>query len=198
MRTPVPSHLFILAALALPLLAQAHTGADLGAHPHATFVNGLLHPLTGLDHLAAMLAVGFWSALSARRVWLAPVAFASMLLAGALLGMAGFTLPGVEPMIAASLLILGLMVALRARLPGALAAIMVGVFAVFHGIAHGTELATGAQPWWPLAGMLTSTIALHLAGVGLGLSARTRSLWWPRLAGAAVTLLGGALMRQMV
>jgi urease accessory protein len=94
---------------------------------------GLLHPLTGADHLAAMVAVGLWSALVARRAWpdllWAPLGFAALLLAGAVLGLAGVGMPAVEPMIAASLLVLGLLVATRVRLPGLAAAALVGVFA---------------------------------------------------------------------
>ena len=164
-------------------------------------MDGLLHPLTGLDHLAAMLAVGLWSALSAtsaRRMWLAPVAFAGMLLVGALLGLNGLALPAVEPMIAASLLVMGLLVATRAKLPLAVTAGVVGVFAVFHGIAHGTELAGGGNGFAPLLGMLVATIALHLAGVGLGLALRSHSVWWPRVVGGLTALLGGAFLLHLV
>jgi hypothetical protein len=113
--------LFALAS-ALPLWAAAHTGADAGAHHPAGFLDGLVHPLAGPDHLAAMLAVGCWSALTARRIWLAPLAFAAMLLVGALMGLAGLNLPAVEPVIAASLLVLGLLVAARTQLPATAAA----------------------------------------------------------------------------
>ena len=86
----------------------------------------------------------------------------------------------------------------QARLPTALVAGLVGVFAVFHGIAHGTELAGGSNGFTPLAGMLVATIALHLAGVGLGLAMRQHSVWWPRATGAVVALLGGAFLLQIV
>ncbi|MEI8170286.1 MAG: HupE/UreJ family protein [Rhodoferax sp.] len=187
-----------IAACACSTWASAHLGTEVGTPSTLGFWEGLLHPLTGLDHLAAMLAVGFWSALTARRLWTAPLAFAAMLLVGALLGLAGMDLPAVEPMIAASLLVLGLLVALRTELPTALAAALVGVFALFHGVAHGTEFAGSVQTWAPLAGMLLTTVMLHMAGLGLGLALRRRSLWTPRLAGAAVTLLGGVLLLQMV
>jgi len=190
--------LVLIAACALSTGARAHIGTEAGAHATAGLLDGLLHPLTGLDHLAAMLAVGFWSALTARRLWTAPLAFAVMLLFGALLGLAGIELPAVEPMIAASLLVLGLLVVLRARMPAILAAVLVGVFAIFHGVAHGTELVGAATIWAPLAGMLITTVSLHVAGLGLGLALRRRSQWWPRLAGAMVTLLGGFLLLQMV
>ena len=192
--------IILIAAYALSTYAIAHPGHEVDAHG-ISFMDGLLHPLTGLDHLAAMLAVGLWSALSAtsaRRIWLAPVAFAGMLLVGALLGLNGLELPAVEPMIAASLLVMGLLVATRAKLPLAVTAGVVGVFAVFHGIAHGTELAGGGNGFAPLLGMLVATIALHLAGVGLGLALRSHSVWWPRVVGGLTALLGGAFLLHLV
>ena len=199
MRNKLLNTLILIAATALSTSASAHLGTDSGTHH--TLVDGLLHPLTGLDHLAAMLAVGLWSALSAtsaRRIWLAPVAFAGMLLVGALLGLNGLELPAVEPMIAASLLVMGLLVATRAKLPLAVTAGVVGVFAVFHGIAHGTELAGGGNGFAPLLGMLVATIALHLAGVGLGLARRSHRVWWPRVVGGLTALLGGAFLLHLV
>ena len=199
MRNKLLNTLILIAATALSTSASAHLGTDSGTHH--TLVDGLLHPLTGLDHLAAMLAVGLWSALSAtsaRRIWLAPVAFAGMLLVGALLGLNGLALPAVEPMIAASLLVMGLLVATRAKLPLAVTAGVVGVFAVFHGIAHGTELAGGGNGFAPLLGMLVATIALHLTGVGLGLALRSHSVWWPRVVGGLTALLGGAFLLHLV
>ena len=199
MRNKLLNTLILIAATALSTSASAHLGTDSGTHH--TLVDGLLHPLTGLDHLAAMLAVGLWSALSAtsaRRIWLAPVAFAGMLLVGALLGLNGLALPAVEPMIAASLLVMGLLVATRAKLPLAVTAGVVGVFAVFHGISHGTELAGGGNGFAPLLGMLVATIALHLAGVGLGLALRSHSVWWPRVVGGLTALLGGAFLLHLV
>jgi urease accessory protein len=144
-----------------------------------------------------MLAVGFWSAIASRRIWVAPLAFANMLLVGALMGMSGVALPAVEPLIAASLLVLGLLVATRAQLPVLVSVTLAGVFAVFHGMAHGAELA-GAGWLGPLLGMVIATIALHLAGVGAGLALRGRSLWWSRGAGAAVAFVGSVLLVQAV
>ena len=136
--------LLALAALAAPALALAHPGS-LADHAHAGFAAGFAHPFTGLDHLAAMLAVGVWSALAVRPVWVAPMAFVVMLAAGALAGFGGLAVPMVEPMIAASLLVIGLLVATRARLPLWAAAAAAGGFAFFHGAAHGLELATCAE-----------------------------------------------------
>ena len=187
-----------LIAMLLPLAASAHTGADGGVH-HG-FATGFLHPLTGADHLAAMVAVGLWSALAARRAWpdllWAPLAFAGMLLAGALMGLAGVQLPAVEPMIAASLLVLGLLVAARIHLPAAAAAAVAGLFAVFHGLAHGHELVHAQGAALTLAGMVAATVLLHLAGIAAGWALRHANAWLPRVAGAAVVALGATLLSQ--
>lgn len=180
--------------------ASAHTGVD--AHNQAGFLTGFAHPLGGFDHMMAMLAVGLWSALAARRagaelLW-APLGFVSMLLAGALLGLLGITLTAVEPMIAASLLVMGLLVVLRLRLPGLSAALLTGSFAVFHGVAHGLELAGHARAWLTLSGMLSATVLLHLAGMGTGWALRHSNIWLARSAGAAVAAGGGALLLQWV
>ena len=186
-------------AAALPAAAFAHTGVD--GHTHLDFMTGFLHPLTGMDHLAAMVAVGLWSALAARRagpelLW-GPLGFAGMLLAGALLGLQGVQLPAVEPMIAASLLVTGLLVVTRWHVPSIAAAFIVGVFAVFHGLAHGYELAAAPSAWATLAGMLTATVLLHLTGLGAGWVLRGASVWLPRVAGAAVALFGVTLLARL-
>jgi urease accessory protein len=186
----------LLLIAALPLAAAAHTGADAGLH-HG-FMSGFLHPLTGFDHLGAMVAVGLWSALTARRAWpdllWAPLGFALMLLVGALPGLAGVQVPAVEPMIAASLLVLGLLVVTQRRLPALAAAALVGSFAVFHGVAHGQELAGESGAAMTLAGMLAATVLLHAAGIAIGWSLRHADRWVPRLAGAAVAIFGVALL----
>ena len=194
-----PARYTLAAAAALPAAALAHTGA--GAHDHAGLMAGLLHPLTGADHLAAMVAVGLWSALVARRAWpdllWAPLGFAALLLAGAVLGLAGVGMPAVEPMIAASLLVTGLLVVSRLRVPGVVAALVVGVFAVFHGVAHGYELAGDGDAWKTLAGMLLATVLLHCAGLAAGWALRSRQVWLARAAGAGVAAFGGSLLLQM-
>lgn len=190
-----------LVATALPLAATAHVGVDGAAHHSAGFAQGFLHPFTGLDHLAAMFGVGLWSALVARGardlVW-APLGFAAMLLAGALLGMAGTQVPAVEPMIAASLLVIGLLVVTRLRLPGPVAAAVVGAFAVFHGVAHGHELAGATGAAAAIAGMVLATVLLHGAGIAIGWTLRERSALLPRVAGGAVALFGAVLLAQVV
>ena len=189
----------LISAAAMPLAALAHTGVDAGMH-HG-FMTGFMHPLTGLDHLAAMLAVGLWSALVARRAWpdllWAPAGFAAMLLVGALAGLQGLEVPGVEPMIAASLLVMGLLVATRLRVPGPVAALLVGAFAAFHGLAHGYELAGEPGAAITLAGMLSATVLLHAAGIGLGWALRHAPRWTPQLTGGAVALLGLALLTRL-
>ncbi len=184
MRRTTSLMLLSLILLAASRPALAHVGADAGGH-HG-LLTGFSHPLTGLDHLAAMLAVGFWSALTTRRVWAAPLAFAGLLLVGALLAQAGIAFPGIEPMIAASMLVAGLLLAAQVRLPEAAGALLVGAFALFHGAAHGQELAGTTA----LLGMVAGTAVLHLIGMGLGLLLRARAAWLPRLAGAAVALFG--------
>jgi urease accessory protein len=200
-RTPLRPWIQRIAMLALTLAgsaAFAHTGADAATHGHAGFVDGLLHPWTGVDHLMAMLAVGLWSASTARRWWIPPLVFAQMLLAGAMLGLTVAPSPVVEPLIASSLVVLGLLLGARTPLPTVFGAALVGLFAVFHGWAHGTELAGSVQPWQALLGMLLSTAVLHATGVIAGLWVRTRSAGWSRIAGTLVAMTGGALLLQLV
>lgn len=190
-----------LSAVMLSGAAYAHPGALADAHVHATSVEGLLvgfmHPLTGLDHLAAMLAVGFWSALTARRssaVMLAPLAFAAMLLLGAVLGMVGWSVSMVEPVIAASVLVLGLLVLGRTHITASVAVSLAGVFALFHGLAHGAELAAMANPSFALAGMVLATVVLHLVGVVVGRSLRYGHVWKTRVLGLGLAGFGAQLL----
>jgi urease accessory protein len=194
----VGKKLLFALALCAPGLALAHTGNDGGAHHLTGFIEGFAHPLTGLDHLAAMIAVGIWSAMTARRIWVAPISFAALLFVGACAGMAGVVLPAVEPMIAASLLVLGLLVAARVRLPAGAGALLVGVFAVFHGLAHGSELAAAGNAAAALAGMVLCTMVLHTTGLVLGRILTRADAWWPRALGAAVTLLGAAFLGSVI
>jgi len=198
MRPYLKAALFI-ATSALSISASAHIDAE--SHSHNSFIDGFLHPLLGMDHLAAMVAVGLWSALAARRagpdlLW-GPLGFAALLLVGAVLGLQGVMVPAVEPMIAASLLATGLLVVSRLRVPGIVAALGVGAFAIFHGAAHGYELAGDGQAWQTLAGMLLATVLLHCAGLAAGWALRQRHVWLARTAGAGVAAFGGALLLQM-
>lgn len=195
---PLLSRAVFGAALFVPALCFAHIGADAGAHhgAAAALAAGFVHPFSGLDHLAAMLALGVWSALTARRVWLAPLVFAATLALGALIGLTGISLPGVEPMIAASLLVLGLLLATGAKLPAIGGAAVAAVFALFHGAAHGQELA-GHDALFAIGGMVAATALLHTAGIGIGLLLKHRDAWLPRIAGGAAALLGVVLLGQL-
>jgi len=155
----------------------------------------------GLDHLAAMVAVGVWSGLAARRagpelLW-GPLAFANMLLVGALMGLQGIDLPAVEPMIATSLLVIGLLVVVRLHVSAVATTVLIGLFAVFHGLAHGLELANTASAFETLAGMLCATVLLHATGLGLGWLLRAAHVWVPRIAGGAVATFGSVLLLQL-
>jgi urease accessory protein len=180
--------------LTAPNWAHAHEG-----HLTASvsgLLDGLMHPFTGLDHLAAMLAVGVWSAIAVRPVWMAPLAFVTVLALGAMLGFVGVQVPAVEPMIAASLLVIGLLMAWRQRMPWAAAAAVAGVFALFHGAAHGMELA-GEQAWPALAGMVVSTALLHAAGVVIGVRMDSRP-WLQRSTGGALALMGSSWLLGLI
>ena len=196
----MPTRLKALFALLLTAAASgsalAHTGVD--AHQHLGFMSGFLHPFTGLDHMAVMLAIGLWSALIAQKfgremLW-GPLGFANVLLVGAALGMEGVDIPAVEPMIAASLVAAGLLVLTKLPLRGVGAALLAGGFALFHGLAHGYELANNVNAFQTLAGMVSATVLLHSLGLALGWSLRGAHVWVPRLIGGAVAALGSALL----
>jgi len=178
----------------LPALAVAHTGT--GDWGGGGFVTGFVHPLTGIDHVAAMVAVGMWgSQLGMPALWLLPVTFPLIMALGGAAGAAGLPLPGVETGIAVSGLVLGLAVLFNVRVPLWAALIPVGVFAVFHGHAHGTEMPKYSMPLWYAAGFVTATGLLHLSGIAIGL------LWrWPvgqwvvRASGGLIAGVGGFLL----
>jgi len=182
--------LSLAALLATPALAHTGAGATDG------LMAGFLHPALGLDHVLAMVAVGLWAGLVGGRAVLAwPAAFVALMVGGALLGMGGMPLPGVEGGIAISVVALGLAVALRAPLPLAAGAAVCGLFAIFHGHAHGAELPEGAGAAAYVVGFALSTTFLHAAGVALGLVlTRVPFAWAPRLAGGAVAATGLLLL----
>jgi urease accessory protein len=182
----------LLAWLLGPGVAFAHTRGG----EAAGLVAGLSHPVSGLDHVLAMVAVGLWGAqLGAPAVWLLPVAFPMVMAFGGTLGLVGVHLPGVEIGIALSAIGLGAAVLFEAKPKLALAAALVGFFAIFHGHAHGTELPDGANGLLYSIGFVVATGLLHLAGIGIGTIHR-----WPagraalRWAGAFVALAGMAFM----
>lgn len=189
------------AAAALPLSALAHVGADGGGHHNFldSLSHAFAHPFTGADHLAAMLAVGAWSALTVTPAWRAPAAFVALLVAGALAGFAGLWVPGVEPMIAASVLVLGLLVAVQKKMPWVLAAALAGVFAFFHGAAHGFELAgdTGWAAVGALTGIALGSGLLHVCGMVLGKAVMQRHQWAAKLGGGATAALGAFMLTKL-
>lgn len=196
-----PPHLARSLALGLGLLllapvALAHTEAGAGSG----FVSGFLHPLSGPDHLIAMVAVGLWGAfLGAPAIWQLPVIFPLVMAGGGVLGIAGVPLPMVEVGIATSAVVLGLMVVLAVRPPLWLAGLIVGVFAVFHGYAHGAELPHAANAVSYSAGFVIATGLLHLVGIAFGLLVR-----WPvgrvavRSLGAMISLGGCLFLLRLV
>lgn len=166
-----------LMILLVPSLALAHPGHDSG-----TFLAGAGHPLGGLDHVLAMIAVGLLAAQAGgRALWALPVTFVGAMLAGGMLGFAGVALPAVEPAILASIIVLGALVALAARLPLTALVPMVALFGLAHGWAHGAEGPAEGLALYAL-GFALATAALHGAGIALG---RT-------LSGLALRGLGGA------
>jgi urease accessory protein len=171
--------------------ALAHTGLE-----HAvSFASGFKHPWFGFDHLLAMVAVGLWAGLNGgRALWAWPVAFVGVMVVGGALGIAGIPVPMVEPGILASVIVLGLLVLIAARLPVALGAALVAVFALLHGHAHGAELPAQAAVATYAAGFALATALLH--GLGLGVATMGRSAGGRlivRGAGAAVAVAGVAL-----
>ena len=166
--------------------ASAHT---FGAHG-AGFGEELVHPLLGIDHLLAMIAVGFWAAqLGGKALWQVPLAFVAMMAGGALIANIGIDASLVEAMIAASVIFLGLMIAGSIKLPPSVSVIVVSAFALFHGYAHGLEMPQAGAPLAYGAGFVLATGCLHLIGVGLGISAsRMRIL--TRVGGAAIAATG--------
>jgi urease accessory protein len=137
-----------------------------------SFAGGLTHPLSGLDHILAMAAVGVWSVLAGgRALWVWPLAFVVTMLAGFAAATAGLALPGVPAVIPVSIIVLGLALALAVKAPVWLGAAVVGLFAFFHGHVHGTE-ATGGSHGAYAAGFVVATAGLHAAGIGLGFIAR--------------------------
>ena len=178
--------------LCFPSLASAHpqTGGIGG------FVSGFLHPLTGLDHIVAMVAVGLWGAfLGAPAMWLLPVIFPMVMAFGGALGILGVPLPGTETGIALSGVLLGLAVASAARPPLWVAGTLVGVFAVFHGHAHGAELPHAANAFTYAVGFVLATGLLHLTGIAFGLL--TRYPWGSllvRTGGGVIACVGFAFL----
>lgn len=182
----------LLLSLAVLGGATAPAFAHLNPAEHGSLLAGVSHPLFGADHILVMIAVGLWAAqIGGRALWIVPTAFVGTMLVGFALALSGVSLPFVEPAILASVVALGLLVALAVRLPSALSAFVVGLFALFHGYAHGGELGSAGAASFAI-GFALSTAALHGAGLLLGRALGGAGLL-PRLLGGA-TALGGLLL----
>lgn len=180
--------LLVAAGVALPGLALAHPG-----HEHASgLLSGLAHPLLGLDHLLAMLAVGLWGAqLGGRARWALPVLFLGIMAAGGGMGLAGLALPGGEQGIVASVVVLGLALLWARQIPLAYSGLLVAAFALFHGHAHGTEMPAESSAGLYALGFVLATAALHLSGLRFGLWLQRRDgMLVSRVVGAAIGLVG--------
>ena len=182
----------LLPALAFALLAPAPAYAHTGANTVFSFSSGFLHPLGGLDHLLAMFAVGLLAAqLGGRALWLVPSAFIAMMIGGAWLGFAGIGLPRVEYAISLSLVVIALPVALPLKVPSGIAMLLVGIFAIFHGNAHGADLPAEAGMAAYMAGFTVATALVHATGIGFGLVMKGVPA---RAAAAAVGAIGLAFL----
>jgi urease accessory protein len=184
-----PSHPFVLAALSLFAgTASAHTG------DHATvtgFVGGLAHPLTGLDHLLAMIAIGLWAAQQGgRALWAVPAAFVGAMVLGGMLAWSGIGLPHVETAIALSVLVLGLLIATRRQWAVTAGMALAAGFALFHGYAHGLEMPLAASPALYGLGFVLATLGLH----GLGIAGSLIGRHTVQVTGAGIAVTGLALI----
>ena len=192
MNTVKFKHKITLAGALLLLMifepAFAHSDA---ASLQGGFMSGFMHPISGLDHVVAMVAVGLWGAFLGRpAIWVLPVVFPLVMALGGALGVAGVPIPFIETGIALSGVVLGLAVLFAVKPPMWIAAIIVGAFAIFHGHAHGAELPNAANPLIYSMGFVIATGLLHLAGIAIGELKRIYNGWIVRAGGAVVALVG--------
>ena len=191
----VPKASLAVTAVALAALSTA-AFAHIGDHSHMSFAEGLAHPLSGLDHLLAMVAVGLWaSQIGGRALWLLPLTFPVVMAAGAALGFEGAPLPWVEIGIAASVLVLGALIAFKAKPSLAVSVPLVAAFAALHGYSHGVDLPGSVSALTYAGGFVAATLVLHLTGISIGLAANR----WParfvaQAAGGAIAALGAVLL----
>ncbi|MER9297793.1 HupE/UreJ family protein [Mesorhizobium sp. M0621] len=191
---PAPMKRASLSAILL-LAAAMPAYAHVGIGTTSSFTAGFMHPLSGLDHMTVMIAVGLWAALKGGKAVLAwPAAFVGVMLVGSALGMLHMPLPFVEPGILASVMVLGLLVALAVDLPVSAGVAIIGLFALFHGHAHGTEVPENAEGLEYMAGFAVATAALHATGIAAGLGLGTRFRGLARAAGAACAAIGAGLV----
>ena len=179
--------MFLVAGLlSLPVIAIAHPG-----HAGGGFNEGFMHPFLGLDHLLAMVVVGIWSMLHGRRLWLAPLCFVGFLTVGAMLGHGGLVVPQLEPLVAASVLVLGLMLTSPPGRGTSMPLVVIGAFALCHGMAHGGELGAAGSV---LVGIVLGSAILHGAGMLFARHVLQQHQSWADRLGQAVALVGGVLL----
>ncbi|MFZ6765443.1 HupE/UreJ family protein [Undibacterium sp. Di26W] len=179
-------------ALSLAMTTLPASAHDSVLHTMNALLDGFLHPFTGFDHLLAMLAIGIWAAQQKHaRAWLIPASFPLMMVAGGALALAGIALPGVEHGIAASVVVLGLLISFAVKLPVGAGMAMVSVFAVAHGYAHGQEMPANASALLYGSGFVVATVLIHVIGWMAG---KTAQQWMasqlPRIAGAGIAMAG--------
>ncbi|MFP3547173.1 HupE/UreJ family protein [Rhizobium sp. SIMBA_035] len=186
-------------ALTLPTLAFAHTGVG----STSGFAHGFGHPISGIDHTFAMVLVGLLAyQLGGRALWLVPSAFVTLMAVGGALGISGYGMPMVEAGIATSIIVLGAAVALKIKAPTAAAAGIAGLFALFHGHAHGSEMPADAAGMAYAAGFVVATSLLHVAGLGLGYAidrvGGSRGIAISRAVGGLAVVAGFGLLAGML
>lgn len=194
---PTVSQKTRVAILAVPLmLIAAQAGAHTGEGINTGFASGFWHPILGWDHVVAMVAVGLWGAfLGAPSIWILPVVFPLVMAVGGAMGVIGVPLPAVETGIALSGVVLGLLIAFAVRAPIWVAAVIVGVFAIFHGHAHGTELPQAFSPYGYAVGFVVGTGLLHMVGIAFGFLTKSEiGKTAVRGAGGVIALVGAAFL----
>ncbi|ACI59419.1 HupE/UreJ protein (plasmid) [Rhizobium leguminosarum bv. trifolii WSM2304] len=199
MKSALKSGLLTLAATALPAVAYAHPAIG----EAAGFSHGFAHPMSGLDHILAMVMVGIFAfQLGGRATWLAPATFVLVMALGGALGVAGINLPFVETGIALSVVVLGAVIALNVKAPLAAALGVIGLFAVFHGHAHGAEMPEDASGAAYAAGFMVATALLHAAGLALGYiigrAGERRGAFVTRAAGSVATIAGVGILAGLI
>ncbi|MBA3023565.1 MAG: HupE/UreJ family protein [Gammaproteobacteria bacterium] len=182
--------LITLALLFINTAASAHTG-----HDSSGFTTGLVHPFSGMDHLLAMLAVGLWAGqLGGQRIWQLPATFMAMLVGGAFVPMWVPSLTLIEPGIAASVLILGLLIASPTKLAIPISFALTAAFGLFHGYAHGSEMPSAAAPLAYAAGFLLATASLHVSGIVIGSALRERFTRLVQVVGMSIAAMGAWML----
>jgi urease accessory protein len=174
-------------------MAATPAFAHIDPGENGSFLAGFSHPLFGLDHILAMIAVGLWAAMIGKRaVWMVPATFVGTMILGFALALGGVPLPFVEPAILASVVVLGLLIASAVNTPTAAGAALVAAFALFHGHAHGGELGVAsALPY--MLGFVAATTVLHTTGIGFGLALGSSVGFGGRETGRAIARGAGAL-----